>query len=470
MAQLGLIMTQGHKMRKNMKEETINAGTMKQTLGGKFKIAVIDAKTDKVVWEQPDWQKNLILNNGMNQVANSYYVNLMDYGIVGTGTRANSAYSNLGTISQTGNTLTLIPDSSFISLTSSLNGYDRMLQVGDSIVFETGSGGITNVLVTDSITNLTCNANKNASIPSTPFTIWKTSQIGLQSEVKRSNTCVAGYGNCGSTFSENVLTSMRTWDFTIETSPTSYTEVGIGWANNNPGNTFSRLLLPSPVVVDIDQKIRLSYQLQITVQPSSSFARPDAFIEGWTLNSSSGSTTAGSESIQICVTGTPDTYGNFYSSTLTYVCYSGAQGMPSIHYNYGGGGGGGSLEPASNDNDCAFWIAPNSQSLSTFNSAVDRSPNSTIAGVNDGGTYTYHNNYIQNSFTLSKTAMVGLYGANSNNLRSMGFGHYDHGNSIHPAQSDFQAFAFVFNQPQTKYNTQTLTLSYTWTWDRSFIA
>ena len=441
-----------------MKEETMNIGSMHQTLGGKFKISVVDAKTDEIVWEQPEWQKNLILNNGMNQLVNTYYVNMMDYGIVGTGTRVNSVYGNSGSVSRAGNIITLATDPSFVSFTSSLGGYTQMLEVGDAIVFDTGSGGVTSVLVTGGIGNTTCTVNQSVSIPSTPFTIWKTSQSGLQSEAKRSNTqLINNLVYCGSTFVGNVLTNMRTWDFTAETSSVNYTEVGIGWASNGPSNTFSRLLLPLPVYVDNQQKIRLSYQLQVTVQPTSASARPDAFINGWTVNSPSGSTTMASESIQLCMGTGPDGNGNYGSPMMTYVS------------NNGNGSGFGVLEPASNGGTIGFWISPNSQSLSGFNSCIDRNANSTTAGSGDGGTGTYHNSYVANSFTLTKTATFGLYGANRNDLSSMGFG-YGTPPYNPPATAGRQAFAVVFNKPQTKYNTQTLTVSYTWTWDRSFVA
>ena len=39
-----------------------NLGTMHQTLEGAFKVSVVDATTNEIVWEQSDYTKNLILN------------------------------------------------------------------------------------------------------------------------------------------------------------------------------------------------------------------------------------------------------------------------------------------------------------------------------------------------------------------------------------------------------------------------
>lgn len=105
-----------------MNNKKYNVGSIKQTLGGAFKVSVVDANGE-VVWEQPEYQKNLILNTGLNQVAYTAYADIMKYGIVGTGTRVNSVYGNTSTVSQTGTKVTLIPDDSFVSFTQSLAGY-----------------------------------------------------------------------------------------------------------------------------------------------------------------------------------------------------------------------------------------------------------------------------------------------------------------------------------------------------------
>lgn len=51
-------------MRKYMKNQ--NKGSLYQQFEGFYKVSVIDWKTNGVIWEQPEWNKNLILNQGMD--------------------------------------------------------------------------------------------------------------------------------------------------------------------------------------------------------------------------------------------------------------------------------------------------------------------------------------------------------------------------------------------------------------------
>ena len=121
-----------------MNNETYNLGGMHHQLEGAFKVAVVDAKTDEIVWSQTDWHKNLILNAGMNKIVSTTYAGMFGAGIVGTGTRTNSAPGNNAVVSQTGTTLTLTTDPTFLAFTQSLGGYSQALEVGDVIVFATG--------------------------------------------------------------------------------------------------------------------------------------------------------------------------------------------------------------------------------------------------------------------------------------------------------------------------------------------
>ena len=440
-------------------------GSISQTLEGAFKVAVIDAKTNDIIWEQPEFQKNLILNTGMNQVAYTAYAGLITHGIAGTGSRANKVSGGSATVSQNGTTLTLSPDPSFLGFTGSLYGYPSSLESGDVIVFDVGSGGVNNIMVSSSIVGNSCNTYKSAVIPSTTFTIWKTSQRNLHSEYKRAGSnipnsqVVTGADYCNSIYipQSASMVMQKTWDFAPESSLITYNEVGAGWSYTSLSNTiFSRLLLESPLIVDINQKIRLTYQIKVSVGPTTASARPDAYVAGWTVNSPSGSTTMGSESIQGV-----DTYGLYGGVGLSRINANGdSTGIPT-------------LEPSCVGSYCSFFISNSSASLSNFNTSSNRGGSSAnIAGSGDGGTATYQSAYVNNSFTVNKIAVHGLYLMNRNDIRSMGFGAYDYnGNGYtQPWDAGNNAYCFVFNTPQSKSNTQILTVAYTWTWDRNYVA
>ena len=49
---------------------------------------MVDPVTDEIKWES-DWMKNLILNQGMNQIATNFVANSTLYGVAGTGSRPN---------------------------------------------------------------------------------------------------------------------------------------------------------------------------------------------------------------------------------------------------------------------------------------------------------------------------------------------------------------------------------------------
>jgi len=434
------------------------------TLEGSFKLSVIDAKTNEIIREQSEFQRNLILNDGMNLVATYQYTDLITYCIAGTGTRVNKVQINGGssTVSQTGTSVVLDPVSP--GFTDPLSGYSQVLEVGDVIVFDVGSGGVNDVMVVGPILGNGCTVNKSAIIPSTTFTIWKTSQKFLQNEVKRAGNSffngriVTGIGNQGTVMIGNVITHQRTWDLSPETSLINYTEVGIGYAWDQTFPTFSRLLLPSPFAVDAGQRLRISYKLKITLTPATPVLRPDATITGWTTTHDGVLSTRGSESIQSVYGNGPDAQGMYSYANMSYIAYDSGQYGLSV------------LDPS---NGASFFLSTTATPLAAFNSAVDRSGVASYAGWGDGGTKTTLSTYVPNSFTRTKTAVHGFSGMVRSDIRSMGFGYYDVpsvGSIVYPAMATNQAYCFVFDEPQTKSSNQKLTVTYRWTWDRTYIA
>src|SRR6266404_7963858 len=114
------------------------SSTIGQSLTGKYKLAVID-KEESVVWEG-DWNKNLILNQGMDAVATNLYANLMLFAAAGIGTRSSNVYTGNSSGSVAGTTLTLVTGSTGISsLTSSVGGYTSVVQSGDVLQFDDSS-------------------------------------------------------------------------------------------------------------------------------------------------------------------------------------------------------------------------------------------------------------------------------------------------------------------------------------------
>lgn len=413
-------------------------GGIHQMLAGYYRVSIVDGKTGEVVWQQPELQKNLILNQGMDAVYSKYYAELSLVAISGDGSRLNYIDPAGSTLSQTGTTITLIPTGSGTGLnhlTESFGNYSIAVQAGDVIEYATGSGGVTTVTVTG-VSDLTASVDTSLTIsPSQSFTIWKTTQTLLQHEIQRSNTYLLGSANIGQTDTTGSRTYYRTYDFLTESVQKIYREVGVGWSTTSASATvFSRVVLDAPVTVDVSQKLRVFYQLYVGFSPTSSYNRPSVVVSGWPVSPST--TTNGSESIQ--------------------------QFLASIMLSDGTAAGGSAvLDPNSSGTTCQFFISHISASLQPWGSAVDRTGTAPTAAIASSTKLAYTNG----SYTCDKTATFSAESWDGTNIRSMGMGRA----LFLPYEAGNQAFAFVFEQSQSKANTQTLTLAYRWTWARSLL-
>ena len=434
---------------------TQNFGGISHTLEGRFRAMAVDANTGEVIQEQPEFTKNLILNNGLNGIASQTYANSFLYAMGGVGTRPNSIVGATAQVSQSAYGLTLYPDGTFTGFTTPyLAYYPQNLEIGDVIVFDSVPTGTTDhVQITTAITATTATCSLSQSIPPTTFTVWKTSQTSLENEISRSATYLQGVGNCGSSVLSDTITMQRTYDFPTETAARNYTEIGVGWSATRlaPNTTFSRLRLPVAIAVGIGQLLRVVFQLQVKVAPTASVSRPNVVINGvggasnWPI--APATNTNGSESIQN-VWMNPSA-GGYSITTMQNVNSSGqSTGFTS-------------LEPSSDGQGCYFWFSEDSQSLQPFNTSVARA---------NWNTTTTKDAYINGTYTVRKTGVFSIAQANSTKLRSMGVGSgFQSPNPYDPAGNQYQAFTFLFEQSQSKYTSQTLTLAYAWTWDRSFV-
>lgn len=410
-----------------MSQKNVNDG-IHQQIEGFYKLVVLDGTTNEVVWEQKDWRKNLILNQGIDQIYSQPICDCFTYGIAGTGTRVNSVDSagSSGSVSST--TLTLHPAGSLTDFTAPLAGYSQQVEAGDMIKFSNNTevrvvsvGGATTATITPA-----------ATITELQFSVWKTSQSGLHVEKWRSATYASGSQYCSSSFSGSVVTHRRTYDFPTETgSLVTFTEIGVGWAAGGALTTFSRILLSGgSVSVDVGQKLRIIYQLGVTFAPTTPVSL-SAIINGWPVSPSTN--TSGSQMIQRLFGG-----GNDFVSTISSLGVT--QGFAF-------------LEPSSTN--AGFFLSNVSQSLQDFGNSIDRSYQSySTSNVTKAA-------YVTGSYLCEKSVTYGISDFGHTDIRSMGFG------SGSAASASNQAFVLVFDQNQAKSTAQTLALTYRWTWART---
>lgn len=399
-----------------------------QRIEGSYKIAVLDGQTNEIVWEQKDWRKNLILNDGMDHIYADAICNCFTYGIAGTGTRVNSIDSAGSSGSVSGTTMTLHPAGTLTDFTAPLSGHIQQVEAGDMIKFSNN----TEVMVVSVDGPTTATVTPSVSISELQFSVWKTAQTGLHIEKWRSNTYASGSQYCSSSYSGSVVTHRRTYDFPIETgSLTTFTEIGVGWAPSGVKTTFSRILLSgAPVSVDVGQRLRIIYQLAVTFAPTTPVSL-SAIVSGWPVAPSTN--TSASQMIQQFSAG-----GNDFVSTISPLGTT--QGFSF-------------LEPSSTN--AGFFLSNVSYSLQPFGSSVDRSYQSfSTSNVIKAA-------YITGSYLCEKSVNYGIFDFGHSDIRSMGFG------SGSAASASNQAFVLVFDQNQSKTTAQTLALTYRWTWART---
>lgn len=395
---------------------------------GFYKVGMVNPITDEVKWQNDEWNKNLILNVGMDHIAAATIVDQFLYGKSGAGSRPNSISGISSEITQSGETVFLSVRTGLTDFTSSYGTYAASVQVGDMLKYANNSESMVTLVKPDGY-NLTVTPSYTFSTGQT-FVIWKTSQTGLESQIANSNTyfvnAIQDGTYAGSTTVDNVVTHRRTFDFTTEVVQTTYNELGVGW---DASHVFSRIKLSPPFVIDAGYKMRFIYELQTTWTPTSSVYK-SAGIGNWPVAPATNQ--LGTESLQVLKT-----------STISTV-----NGLSVINSN-------GTLDPSfisSGPYNLTMWGSSVSASLATFGSYVNRtsaisSPTTTNFSL---GSYTNGNYYID------KTGVFATSNLNSTAIRSIGLGD----------TTTEQSYAFLFNQSQSKDPTQTLSIAFRYAWSR----
>ena len=356
---------------------------------------------------------NLILNSGMDAVADRSWANCMEFAAAGIGTTPTYQVSGAVRLHQVGDQVTF-------DAAQTLSAGDTLVYYGTNIVKITNVGSPTQVTVHPPMTS--------SGWPT--FDKWYTSQTGLVSQSKRAGLGIYNTYYVAGTewaFTQDVeyqKQMRRTWDFSPETVLTHYTELGVAWSPSS--NLFSRILLDTPEDIDVGERLRVIYQLNVVFGPTSETAGTPT-ITGW-------SSTAGSGKVQRLLTDWINNSGTTVSGT-------------------------GALEAHTSGNECKAWLSTSDTALQAWGYALSRAipmsdQASTVKDVFTAGTWA-----------VNKTARFGLTDVVSNNIRSTGVGFND---SVLNESFDGtnQAYAFLFNNPQTKANTQRLNLTYRFSWDR----
>ena len=397
-----------------------------QSAKGRVRWQVIDAATQQVVREASDWNRNMILNIGMDSVAARSWVANMTYCVAGTGTTPTSSQSGATTAAQSGST---------VDLSGGSFQFDAGSDVGNVIVWTTGEQA--QISGVNSISQAV--VSNSATVGSNQFTLYRTNQTGLTTEVKRTHSYLTGVGYCGTTIVGSTFQHRRTYDFTVESQQHFYAEVGLSDTGSAGPNLFSRILLDAPVEVDVGQQLRIVYELHVTVGPTAPVSR-NAVINGWPVAPSAG--TAGTECLQMYGMAIVLTSGSEYNTNSTL-----AANEPSALTL-------GSISTYA-------YLSADNRAIATWGATPSR-----VGGASHVMTMGA---YVAGAYQVDKSATFAVGEANAANWIAMGYGvNLDNSfNNLDPAGTGCQS-VFLFNEMQTKTNTHTLTLTWRWTWSRDF--
>jgi len=231
-----------------------------------FKTQIRDIATGRTVKESP-WQKNLVLDIGLNGLAQDTSQTLRctpsSFGakcLIGDGTNANSFASGAITFTQSGTTITASA------------GFFTSAMVGAIFKYGTGTGGAEYYITafTDS-THVTVDTSATVGTP-TIATVWMVQQTVLQNLLFTTTTYENNQN--GTTFSTNTVTHKRTFVFAHQNS--SYNVNEIGWNNGASNNKLcGRAVLGSTDTVAPTQFYVVVLQVTFTYTPASPTAVPD---------------------------------------------------------------------------------------------------------------------------------------------------------------------------------------------------
>jgi hypothetical protein len=224
----------------------------------RYRTAIFDAVTKRCLKQSP-WHKNLVMDQGLNALAQSTnqcqpasaHVNCS----VGSGTNPNSIASGAVTFTQAGTTVTASA------------GFFASNMVGGILKYGTGAGG-TEVYITGftSSTIVTVATSLSVVVP-TVGTVWMVQQTGLQTFLFNQDSYQTSGGSNSTTFSGNQITHQRTFVFNQRGTP--YVVNEIGWSAATGNNVNGRAVLPSSDSIGTTNFYVVTIAITYTYSPGS---------------------------------------------------------------------------------------------------------------------------------------------------------------------------------------------------------
>jgi hypothetical protein len=256
-----------------MKESTVFERELVSAVKGRIQCRVMNA--DGVVSEKP-WQRNLILDSGLDKVAYMPWASTFQWCVAGTGTTPTKVETS-SQASQGGSTVT-IQSGTFQFVPGHV---DKLIYWPNANVEARITGFLTSQTVTVSVSQ---------TVATGDFVLYNVDQTALVTPYSMNMRYQTGAGYCGTTFTGNTIRLLRTFDFYMELSPVLITEIGF---KEGPAVTvlFSRILLAEALYLSPGQWLQVSYELTLRLEPQSLTPKTPTIV-GWP-------STSGNEKIQL---------------------------------------------------------------------------------------------------------------------------------------------------------------------------
>lgn len=449
-------------------------------LQGKVRLTINEG--NKIVHDT-GYINNLILNQGMDEIANRPIAELFTCCAIGTGTTDTKKTNNPITASLSPRSGSIISGNGFdqnlkystakrsgalvtfprISPSYPISGsVIRVSDIGNILKID-GDGIFRIKSQTGSNQARSCSVlNLNGSIPTGSasdknYTIYFTNQISMSNETQRcgrnndGNNFPAASGsfgnNCNSTVGSNYVIHNRNFNFqtALVDQTVNITEVGLSWLPffNSP-SLFSRIRLTSGSAgnylppVKAGQNVSVYYSLFVSTSPTTPLTGSVSL---------SGSNKSGNSQMHL--------YGlsKVSSSGLTTYWDSGLHGNEPYFFNQ----------------TSKYGLPSSYRGLYVFTSANNQQPPTWGTNIQRTGSFVtksidkipvYRRVYPSSSFGYGLVKVATFNDTESNNAswRSFGVG----------IQTGSNLISFVFNSTQNKQNGYLLAISQSFTWGRNF--
>jgi hypothetical protein len=245
---------------------------MQTQMAMRVRVRKMDAKSNLAKTRWSRWEKNLVLDAGLNSLAQlgsglgaSTPARIFRYCSVGSDATSNSVPSTPITFTQAGDAVT------------ASEPFFTADMVGAILKYGGGSGGAEQYILT--LTGVPvagaypgCTVSSSAAVGATNGTVWLVNQTTLVAGLYVTNTYAGGSGDNGFSTIDNVATWQRTFNF--EAGPYNANEIGYS-PNGGVGAIAGRLVLSSTVVVSPTEYLQVQLQLIGTYSPATPTAVPD---------------------------------------------------------------------------------------------------------------------------------------------------------------------------------------------------